>query len=97
MADEDEEEFERNLRLAEQGDADAQFEVGWMYAHGTGVSRNDGEAARWFRMAADQGDADAQRNLGWMYAHGLGVDRDDREAVYWYRANASKSSARSTP
>ena len=90
MADEDEEEFERNLRLAEQGDADAQFEVGWMYAHGTGVSRNDGEAARWFRMAADQGDADAQRNLGWMYAHGLGVDRDDREAVYWYRQAAEQ-------
>lgn len=93
MAGEDEAEFERNLRLAEQGDVDAQCEVGWMYAHGTGVCRNDREAVRWYGMAAEQGDADAQRNLGGMYAEGLGVDRDDREAVYWYRKAAEQKHA----
>src|SRR5512139_2231427 len=42
--------------LAESGDAGAQFRIGTMYAEGLGVTRDDAEAAKWFRRAAEQGD-----------------------------------------
>ena len=42
---------------AEQGEAEAQFNLGYMYATGEGVPQNDTEAVRWYRMAAEQGDA----------------------------------------
>src|SRR3954447_2185866 len=59
--------------LADQGNAVAQFSLGFMYAHGRGVSKDDALAAEWFRLAADQGNALAQNNLGVMYANGRGV------------------------
>ena len=46
--------------MAEQGDAFAQYNVGFMYANGLGVPQDDAEAVRWYRLAADQGNADAQ-------------------------------------
>jgi TPR repeat protein len=45
--------------LAEQGDARAQAELGWMYNTGEGVAQNRVQAASWYRKAADQGLADA--------------------------------------
>ena len=39
------------------GNADAQYNLGWMYANGRGARRDDEEAARWYRRVADQGDA----------------------------------------
>ena len=65
--------YERLRRAADQGNADAQFNLGVMYAEGRGVPRDDAEAARWYRCAADQGEAAAQFNLGLMYAKGEGV------------------------
>jgi len=51
-------------KAADQGIADAQFNLGNMFAQGRGVAQSDVEAARWYRKAADQGDAIAQNNLG---------------------------------
>ena len=56
-------------RQAEQGDADAQGLLGVMYATGDGVSEDDAEAIRWFRLAAEQGHARAQRNLRLDFAY----------------------------
>ena len=78
---------------AEQGDADAQFNLGYMYSTGEGVPENDTEAVRWYRMAAEQGDADAQLNLGGMYSTGEGVPENDTEAVRWYRMAAEQGDA----
>jgi uncharacterized protein len=50
--------------LAEQGDARAQAELGWMYNTSEGVAQNRVQAASWYRKAADQGLADAQTHLG---------------------------------
>ena len=44
---------------AEQGFANAQFNLGVMYDAGEGVPQNYTEAVRWFRMAAEQGNATA--------------------------------------
>jgi len=62
--------------LADQGSAGAQLLLGLWYATGRGVTEDDEEAVRWFRMAADQGVARAQYSLGLMYANGHGVPRD---------------------
>ena len=48
---------------ARQGDAEAQFSLGWMYANGRGVARDDGLASLYFGMAASQGHEYAQRML----------------------------------
>jgi len=54
--------------MAERGDARAQFSLGVMYDTGAGVSKDNKEAARWFRLAADQGNADAKEMLNLGYA-----------------------------
>ena len=79
------------LRLAaEQGDADAQFNLGVMYADGEGVPQDYQEAVKWYRLAAEQGYADAQANLGARYDTGRGVSQDYQEAVKWYRLAAEQ-------
>lgn len=40
---------------AKYGDAEAQYSLGWMYANGRGVPRNDEMAAYFFQLAANQG------------------------------------------
>ena len=54
---------EATLVAAEQGDADAQVNLGFMYKSGHGVPRDAAEAVQWFRRAANQGNAEAQDNL----------------------------------
>jgi TPR repeat protein len=50
----------RLFRLAaDQGNANAQFNLGVMYENGEGVAKDLGEAMRLFRLAADENDADA--------------------------------------
>ena len=53
-------------RLAEQGDADAQYNLGYRYVTGIGVPQDRAEAVRWLRLAADQGHTQAEDFLGRM-------------------------------
>lgn len=62
--------------LAEQGNADAQFNLGLMYFNGTGVPQDDQLALKWFRLSADQGNAFSQFALGNMYFMGRGVTKN---------------------
>ena len=80
--------------LAEQGDADAQSNLGEMYAKGRGVPQDYKEALRLYRLSAEQGYADAQHNLGLMYQKGQGVPQDYKTAVKWYRLSAEKGDAK---
>jgi TPR repeat protein len=47
--------------LAEQGDAEAQHYLGWMYEYGAGVVQDDVTAVKCYTKAAEQGLAEAQR------------------------------------
>ena len=69
--------------LAEQGDVEAQFNLGIMYQNGNGVLKDKTEAVKWYRLSAEQGYASAQYNLGVMYDEGNGVLKDYSEAVKW--------------
>lgn len=48
---------------ARKGYARAQYQLGWMYAHGRGVTRDDPTAAAWFRLAAANGVIQAEQML----------------------------------
>jgi len=79
--------------LAEQGDAVAQYNLGFMYDNGQGVPQDYGEAARWYRLAAEQGKASAQHNLGLLYYRGQGVPQDYTQARDWYLKAAEQGHA----
>lgn len=63
--------------LAEAGDAEAQYWIGVMYAHGRGYPAVCRQAVRWYEKAARQGHAEAAFSLGFMLYHGWGVERDE--------------------
>jgi TPR repeat protein len=48
---------------AEQGDAEAQFNLGSRYIFGMGVAQDKVKAAEWYRKAAEQGHEAAQKKL----------------------------------
>jgi TPR repeat protein len=78
---------------ADQGNAEAETYIGYLYEKGFGVTKDYAEALRWYRKAADQGRASAQRNIGNFYEQGLGVPRDYSEAMRWYRQAADQGNA----
>ena len=80
-------------KSAEQGNADAQYNLGIMYGTGMGISQDYAKAVEWYRKSAEQGNADAQYNLGCMYENGRGVSRDYAKAVEWYRKSAEQGNA----
>jgi hypothetical protein len=69
--------------LANQGDADAQWQLGLRYHNGEGVPRSDSQAMLWFQMAAEQGHVTAQSALGAYYWVGRGVSRDLSKSYFW--------------
>jgi TPR repeat protein len=79
--------------LAEQGNADAQYNLGFMYDKGRGVPQDYKTAVKWYKLSAEQGDADAQTNLGFIYEKGLSVPQDYKVAVKWYRLSAEQGNA----
>ena len=82
------------LRLAEQGDADAQLRVGQMLRDRQGVRWRDFErAAEWFRRAALQGRADAQYALGRLHYEGFLVPRNAAEMRLTLEAAARQGHA----
>lgn len=50
-------------KFAESGCAWAQYDLGEIYLMGTVIAKDDGEAAKWFALAAGQGHAGAQYRL----------------------------------
>jgi len=73
---------------AERGDVAAEYELGRLYYHGTGVPLNYEEALTWYRKAADREYPKAENGMGNLYANGYAVPKDDREADIWYKKAA---------
>ena len=78
---------------AKQGDADAQYNLGYMYENGDGVERDDNIAAEWYEKAAAQGHAKAQNNLAFLYRKGYGVPQDIDKAIELYEKSARQGCA----
>ena len=85
--------FSWYCKAAEQGLADAQFNLGICYYKGEGVAKDFVQAVSWWRKAAEQGHTDAQFKLGNIYRTGEGVAKDFVQAVSWYRKAAEQGLA----
>jgi len=58
-------------KAADQGSAEAQWGLGWMYRNGKGgLEQSDAMAIKWYQKAADQGCSAAQNNLALMHKNG---------------------------
>jgi hypothetical protein len=70
-------------KLADNGDADAEWQLGVRYHNGEEVPRDDARAMLWFQRAAEQGHVTAQATLGAYYWAGRGVPPDLSKAYFW--------------
>ena len=78
---------------AENGNIEAQYNLGKNYALGTFIPKSVTKAVHWFRLAAEHGYAEAQSSLGYCYYNGEGVRQNYAEAVRWYRLAADQGYA----
>lgn len=74
-------------QLAENGERDAQYNLGLMHRYADGVPQDLAAALKWYKLAANQGDIQAQYEVGLMYQEGLGVAADQDEAHRWFTMN----------
>ena len=79
--------------LAEQGNAEAQYNLGVLYRTGRGVPKDYSAAFNWFGKAAAQKHAQAQYNLGVLYLNGWGTTTDPDQARYWLELAAAQGVA----
>lgn len=82
-------------RAAEQGNVQAQYNLGLMLQNGEGVSPRSAEGALltgvfWTRLAAEEGEPQAQRALGFLFITGKGVSQDVELGELWLRAAAEQ-------
>lgn len=80
---------EAYLAKAEQGDADAQLEVGNKYFHGGNIIAKDlNQVFKWWFMAAENGNVEAQVRVADSYMYGRFNDADVEQALFWYEKAA---------
>lgn len=75
---------------AARGDGDAELLMGLRYADGSGVIKNEKEAARWFEKAARHGQAEAQYRYGLALLEGRGVVQNYKAAFHWIEQPAKR-------
>jgi hypothetical protein len=73
------------MSAAEEGDVEAQTNVGEILERGVGGTPDPAAAAAWYQKAADKGYSRARFDLGTLYEQGLGVPQDRVRALNLYR------------
>lgn len=79
----DEDTFQKYKLQAEAGDAESQFQLGWIYEVGRGIKIDNQQAYQWYLASAEQGNEKAQRNISVMLEKGTGIKRNLIEADKW--------------
>jgi TPR repeat protein len=77
-------------RATNEGNAEAMFNLGLLYANGQGVTQDYVRAREWYEKAAEKGFPSAMGNLGVLYHNGQGVAQDYGKAREWYEKAAEK-------
>ena len=72
-------------KAAQQGHAEAQYQLGHCYYLGRGVEEDEAQAVQWYRKAAEQGYAPALASLAYCYSEGHGVKKNPAEAARWFQ------------
>lgn len=70
-------------RRAQQGDANAQYELAEAHWYGQGVLTDYKASFKYYSMAAEQGHPKAQMGLSRLYYFGDGVRKNDMMAYAW--------------
>lgn len=80
---------------AQNGDVNAQYNLGVLYFEGKDAPQDYMEAAKWYGAAADQGDKQAQFNLGLMFYRGIGLQQNYLYAYELFELAARQGDERS--
>jgi len=85
------ESFARAEMLAQQGDAEGQYQLGKHFDYGWGIQRDGIKAAVWYEKAANQGHVEAQHALGLLNTPAGNYAFANLEvSVRWFRAAAEQ-------
>ena len=82
--------FEEYLKKAEEGDAQAQYNLADCYCFGDGTEVDLKKYLYWLTKAAEGGYPDAQTDLADCYFWGDGVKKDLDKAIYWNKKSADQ-------
>tara|TARA_R110002095_G_scaffold179904_3_gene157445 strand:- start:547 stop:1869 length:1323 start_codon:yes stop_codon:yes gene_type:complete len=85
------------LTAAKQGDASAQFQIGYFYDVGKGhIEKDRVKALEWYKKSASQDYAEAQRFIGYIYLDGIdGISEDYLKAGEYFYLSAKNGSSES--
>ena len=83
--------IEKLKKLANQGNALAQLNLGDVYSRGCEVEQDYKQALYWWKKSAEQGSALIQFNLGLVYEKGEGAEQDIDEAIKWFEKSAKQN------
>lgn len=67
--------------------------LGYAYAEGKGVPKDEQKALEFYLKSAQKGFAESQFNVGFHYHHGIVVKQSFEEALKWYRKAAKQGFA----
>ncbi len=82
------------ISLAENGDAEAECNLGKCHYFGQGTPQNYYVALTWFRKSAEKGWAESQYYIGKCYYYGQGFPKPDYvQAFIWYQKAAEQNHA----
>ncbi|MEW8026803.1 MAG: SH3 domain-containing protein [Candidatus Thiodiazotropha sp.] len=74
--------------LAMQGDSEAAYYLGWLYANGNGLRVDISKAVYWWKQSAASGHRDAMFALALAFTDGEGIGKDKEKAIDWYLRSA---------
>src|SRR4051794_9260219 len=77
------------LKSSRKGDPVAQYNLGYCYQHGQGVTQDYKKAFEWYYKSANNGCGEGQNSLGECYYYGQGVAQDYKKAIEWYSKSAN--------
>lgn len=81
--------LEQSLRLAGEGNVEAQMNLGYMYLYGNnGVEQDFEKAFEYYDMAAKQNNPIALNNVGSLYFNGIGTKKNRAEAIRYFNESA---------
>ena len=80
-------------QVAQDGNARAQYNLGWMHANGRGTAQDYKQAIKWYTKSAEQGNFNAQYNLGNLYYSGRGAEQNNKLAFSWFMKAAEQGDA----
>jgi TPR repeat protein len=73
------------IQTAQQGDCEAQYQLGVLYELGLSVEKDLKLSFEYYQQSAQQNHAKAQYNLGIFYALGKGIEKDIPQAKHWIK------------